>query len=102
MACMWSGYGSLEEPGQRWLISIAPQCFEGCLRRLESGFRRRKGRASSWGSWEGVAGKAVRGGAGSGGADVFLVELAAGGATVLVDGESISSPVAKVTDEFNI
>ena len=42
------------------------------------------------------------GGAGSGGADVFLVELAAGGATVLVDGESISSPVAKVTDEFNI
>lgn len=38
---------------------------------------------------------------GSGEADVFLVELAAGGATVLVEGESISSPVAKVTDEFN-
>lgn len=40
-------------------------------------------------------------GGGGGKADVFLVELAAGGATVLIDGESISSPVAKVTDEFN-
>lgn len=46
-----------------------------------------------------LMGRGGGGGQGEGGLDMFLVELVAGGGTVLVDGESVSCPVAKVRSD---